>query len=71
LDKENPVPDIPPRLHIRYKLVDGRVSALIVWPDGEWKVEIFASVEHVFQFAARNPNMEIIDHDDNQRTERE
>lgn len=61
--KEHPVSVIHPKLHIRFKLTDGRCSTLVVWPDGEWKVEIFASLEHAQQFAINN-DMEVIDHDD-------
>ncbi len=61
---------IPPRLHIRYKLADGRCSCLVVWPDGEWKVEIFPSVDHVMLFV-KHHNMELLDHDDDTSTERE
>jgi hypothetical protein len=52
---------IPNRLHIRYKLIDGRCSCLVVWGDGEWKVEVFPSIDHVNQFAAQH-KMEVIDH---------
>jgi hypothetical protein len=63
LEKESLERDIHPRLHIRYKLIDGRCSCLVVWPDGEWKVEVFASEQHVRQFAAMYEDMEIIEHD--------
>jgi hypothetical protein len=56
--------DIPPRLHIRYILPDGRCSTLIVWPDGDWKVEVFASKDHILKFVEQYPTMEIIDHGD-------
>ncbi len=49
-----------PRLVIRSEYRDGRVNTLITWPDGEWKVEIFASELHARQFAMEN-NMEVID----------
>jgi hypothetical protein len=60
LDKENLEVDIHPRLHIRYKLADGRCNCLIVWPDGEWKVEVFASEQHVRHFAAMYTGMEVV-----------
>lgn len=65
MEKEDQGNSIPPKLHIRFKLVDGRVSTLCVWPDGEWKVEIFASKAHAELFAKAN-SMEVIDHDDDQ-----
>jgi len=54
--------DIVPKTHVRYILVDGRCSCLVVWPDGEFKVEIFASMEHVKKFAAQHEGMLVIDH---------
>jgi hypothetical protein len=55
------------KLHIRFKLRDGRVNTLIVWEDGEWKVEIFASQEHAEQFAKFN-KMEVVSYEDNNST---
>jgi hypothetical protein len=60
--QENRNEHIPPRLHFRFSYEDGRVNALCVWPDGEWKVEIFASKEHALKFAKQH-NMEIHDHE--------
>jgi hypothetical protein len=54
------VQTIPPKLTIRYDIPDGRCSTMITWPDGEWKVEIFASMEHALQFAKEN-HMEVHD----------
>ena len=65
MEKEDQESITIPKLHIRYELVDGRVSALCVWPDGEWKVEIFASRGHAMAFAKAN-SMEVIFHDDDQ-----
>jgi len=51
---------IPNRIFLRYTYPDGRTSTLVVWVDGEWKVEIFASEDHARQFAALN-SMEVND----------
>ena len=51
------------KLHVRYCNEDGRCSTLIAWDDGEWKVEIFASVEHAIKFAKEN-KLEVIRHDE-------
>ena len=53
---------IPSRLHVRYCAEDGRCSTLLAWSDGEWKVEIFASIDHAEEFAKEN-HMEVIRHD--------
>jgi hypothetical protein len=60
--RKHPAP-IPNRLHIRFLFPDGRASTLCCWADGEWKVEIFGSIEHAEKFAKEN-NMEIVRHDD-------
>jgi hypothetical protein len=43
-----------PELTIRTVYPDGRVTGKVVWPDGEWKIEVFASLEHAQQFASEN-----------------
>lgn len=48
-------------LHIRTILQDGRCICLIVWADGEWKVEIFASEAHARKFSDEH-KMEVINH---------
>lgn len=53
--------DIKPRLTIRFRYPDGRCSTLLTWPDGEWKVEIFASDDHAIAFANENQMEVIID----------
>jgi len=62
LEKEHHVSSISPKLHIRFKASDGRVNTLITWPDGLWKVEIFASEEHAREFAKKH-NMEVVEDD--------
>ena len=32
----------------------GMISALIIWEDGEWKIEIFPSEEHAKAFAEKH-----------------
>lgn len=48
-------------LHIRTIMPDGRCIALVVWEDGEWKVEVFASEAHARQFADTH-KMEVLNH---------
>ena len=48
-------------LHIRQTMPDGRCVALVVWEDGEWKVEVFASEAHARKFADDH-KMEVINH---------
>lgn len=43
-----------PKLVFRMLYRDGRLSTLITWPNGEWKVEIFASEAHAREFAKLN-----------------
>jgi hypothetical protein len=40
---------------------DGRCITLVVWEDGEWKVEVFASEAHARKFADEH-KMEAINH---------
>lgn len=54
-------------LHIRTILQDGRCNCLVVWEDGEWKVEIFASEAHARKFADEH-KMEVINHASDQRS---
>jgi len=49
------------RLHIRNVNRDGRCDCLVVWEDGEWKVEIFASEAHAHKFADEH-KMEVVNH---------
>lgn len=60
---------IIPKVHIRYELIDGRCSCLVVWPDGEFKVEIFASREHVNKFVREHEKegMILIDHTEKEK----
>ena len=60
MEKESQDSSMPRRLVIRFKFPDGRVTALCVWPDGEWKVEVFATVEHAQKFA-RDNSMEYVE----------
>jgi hypothetical protein len=46
--------NLAPELVIRAQYADGRVTGKIQWPDGEWKIEVFASLEHAEQFAKEN-----------------
>lgn len=39
------------KMTIRHVYPDGRCNTLIVWEDGEWKVEIFPSEAHARKFA--------------------
>lgn len=39
------------KAHITDRYRDGRLKVTIVWPDGEWKTEIFASRAHLLRFA--------------------
>jgi len=48
-------------LHVQDILADGRVIALCSWADGEWKTEVFASLAHSLDFAAKH-NMEVFNH---------
>lgn len=59
-----PLPSIRGRLTVRFGYGDGRISTLITWPDGEWKVEIFANIEHALTFAETN-ELELDDARDN------
>lgn len=43
---------------IRYIHLDGRANALITYPNGMWKVEIFASEQHAAEFADQS-NMDL------------
>jgi hypothetical protein len=52
--KDAPKPFIPPRLTFRNQYRDGRVTCMISFPDGGWKVEVFASVDHAIQFCKEN-----------------
>lgn len=45
---------IPPRLTFRRLYADGRATALLTLPDGQWKIEVFASLDHAMQFAKEN-----------------
>ena len=45
---------------IRVSYPDGRCSTLIAWASGEWKVEVFASEDHVREFAEAN-NLQQLD----------
>ena len=49
---------------IRYIHLDGRANALITYPNGMWKVEIFANMEHALTFAETN-ELELSDARDN------
>lgn len=51
---------IRPEVTVQVEYPDGRVKALITWPDGEWKVDIFPNMAHVTQFAKDN-DMEMYD----------
>lgn len=42
------------KLIIQGVLTDGRCKVLVVWEDGDWKVEIFASEAHARKFADDN-----------------
>jgi hypothetical protein len=45
---------ILPTLTFRSIFRDGRCTAMLAKSDGTWKVEVFATVEHAFQFAREN-----------------
>ena len=52
--------DIVGRVTIQGGMPDGRLVVLVVWPDGEWKTEVFPSMEHLVSFAKAN-NLEVRD----------
>jgi hypothetical protein len=60
----DPLLNIRGVLTVRFGYPDGRISTLITWPDGEWKVEIFANIEHALGFAEKN-ELELSDARDN------
>jgi hypothetical protein len=55
---ENPKPTIGPTLTFREVYPDGRVTCLLVFEDGSWKIEVFPTEPHARSFA-REHNMEV------------
>lgn len=53
-DQDKTTSPIQGKVTIRYVHPDGRANALITWPNGFWKVEVFATAQHAEQFAVDN-----------------